>query len=66
MQISGIAAITTYIVDGVFKLREYRRKSRAERLAASDGETKTEEPYVDEEKLAESPATAETATVNTD
>ncbi|XP_055312109.1 uncharacterized protein LOC129574311 [Sitodiplosis mosellana] len=45
--ISGIAATITYVVDAVFKLREWRRKSRAERLAATEGVTKVEAPYVD-------------------
>lgn len=49
MQISGILATITYVVDGVFKVREFRQKSRAERLASGNSdEAKVEEPYVDE------------------
>lgn len=37
----------------MYKLREWRRKSRALRLAETDGIAKVEEPYVDE--LPQSP-----------
>lgn len=52
MQISGILAVITYIVDGVFKLREFRRKSRSERLATVDSDDAKieQQPYVDEEQ----------------
>lgn len=43
----------------MFKLRAYRRKSRAERIAASNGDAKVEEPYVDE---IQSPAETVTTT----
>lgn len=48
---AGIAATLTYSIDGVWKLREFRRKLRAERLAAANGDddaAKVNEPYVDE------------------
>lgn len=48
LQISGIAATITYIVDGVFKFLELRRKLRAQRIAAGSGDAKVEEPFVDE------------------
>lgn len=60
---AGIAATVTYCIDGVWKLRELRRKLRAERLAAigggggggADDDAKVEEPYVDE--VQQSPTT---------
>lgn len=61
--ISGIAATITYIVDGVFKFLELRRKLRAQRIAAGiagSAETKVEEPYVDE---IQSPTETEAETV---
>lgn len=45
---AGIAATVTYFIDGVWKLRELRRKYRAERLAAANDDAKVNEPYVDE------------------
>ncbi|XP_031639928.1 uncharacterized protein LOC116351908 [Contarinia nasturtii] len=58
--ICGIAATITYIIDGVFKLCEWRRKCRVQRLTtANNDDAKVEEPYVDD--VQESP----TATVTT-
>lgn len=46
--------LLTYIIDGGFKLREFGRKSRDQRLAAiNSDDAKVEEPYVDEEAAAE-------------
>lgn len=48
----------TYCIDGVWKLRELRRKLRAERLATIGGagdDAKVDEPYVDE--VQQSPTT---------
>lgn len=57
MQITGCLAVLTYIIDGGFKLREFRQKSRDQRLAAvNSDDAKVEEPYVDEEAAAEIPA----------
>lgn len=45
---SGIGATITYVLDGVWKLRELRRRLRAQRLAINNGDAKTDVPYVDE------------------
>lgn len=52
---AGIAATVTYFIDGVWKLRELRRKHRAERLATGNDDGTVDEPYVDE--VQQSPTT---------
>lgn len=50
----------------MFKLSEWRRKSRAERLAAGDGDAKVEEPYVDDVAQVQQSPTTETVAANED
>lgn len=63
LQISGIAATITYVLDAFFKIRELRRKLRAERIASSDDDAKVEEPFFDE---VQSPTGTVVTTVSTD
>lgn len=57
IQIFGCFAVLTYIIDGGFKLREFRRKSRDLRLAAmNNDDAKEDEQYVDEEAVADTSA----------
>lgn len=52
LQVAGIAAVLVYFVDGIFKLKDYRQRIQAARIASTgDDNIEADDGDIDEETI---------------